>query len=98
MSARVDPERTQRLEYGVRGQRRVARKPHACQWGTCPRGNGIRPGDVYIVSTSFPGHDSGYADAAGHPVRMALCAHCALRFGYDLGDIPYDQLCRDGLL
>jgi hypothetical protein len=81
-------------DSNVKVRRRVARKQHLCQWGDCRR---INPGDVYVESTSFPGHDSGYATSAGHPVRMALCARCALGYGYDL-DIPYDQLCREGLL
>lgn len=80
---------------GNHGLRRVARKAHLCQWGDCRR---IEPGEVYVSSVCFPnGDDAGYAKAAGHPVRMALCAKCALRYGYDF-DIPYDQLCRQGLL
>jgi hypothetical protein len=84
-----------RVQWGAVGRRRVARKTHRCQFGDCKT---IPIGDVYVESTSFPGHDSGYATHAGHPVRMALCARCAHRFGYGDLDIPFDQLCRDGLL
>ncbi|WP_301119839.1 hypothetical protein [Mycolicibacterium fortuitum] len=41
----------------------------------------IRAGELYIEHTEFPGGDSGYADAAGHPVRMAECRQCAERYG-----------------
>ena len=41
----------------------------------------IQPGDYYLMHTEFPGGDAGYADAAGHPVRMAECAECATRYG-----------------
>jgi hypothetical protein len=41
----------------------------------------IQPGDLYIEWTEFPGGDAGYADAAGHPVRMAECRACAERYG-----------------
>ena len=61
-------------------RRRVARKPH---W--CSDHHRIEPGDVYIEHTEFPGGDAGYADAAGHPVRMAECAICAAR--YDRADL-----------
>jgi hypothetical protein len=98
MNGLTIPSRQRNLashQYGVTATRRVAKKQHRCQWGDCRM---IQIGDVYVESKTFPGHDSGYADAAGHPVRMAFCARCALRFGYDLWDIPFDQLCRDGLL
>ncbi len=58
--------------------RRVARKTHLCSWGDC---RSIQQGEVYLVHTSFPGHDAGYADAAGHPVRIAECSECAARYG-----------------
>jgi hypothetical protein len=41
----------------------------------------IQPGDLYIEWTEFPGGESGYADGAGHPVRMAECRECAERYG-----------------
>lgn len=41
----------------------------------------IQPGDLYIEHTEFPGGESGYADGAGHPVRMAECRTCAERYG-----------------
>lgn len=61
--------------------RRIARKPHRC-WdgGGCLA---ILPGDAYLLHTSFPGDDSGYADTAGHPVRMAECAAHAARYQRD---------------
>lgn len=83
--------------HAYRHVRRVARKQHSCSWGTCPRVRVIAPGDVYVSSVEFPWADSGYATQAGHPVRMALCAPCAVGFGYDL-DIPFEQLARQGLL
>jgi hypothetical protein len=57
---------------------RRARKAHSC--GHYPGGQ-IRPGDLYIEHTEFPGGDVGYADAAGHPVRLAECRDCAERYG-----------------
>lgn len=58
----------------------VARKAWAarrCGWTSHP----IKPGDVYLMHTEFPGGDAGYADAAGHPVNMPECADCATRYG-----------------
>ena len=57
---------------------RRARKIHKC-YGC----RAIQPGEYYIVHTEFPGGDAGYADSAGHPVRMAECSDCATR--YDRG-------------
>jgi len=37
----------------------------------------IEPGEEYILTTIFPGHDSGYADTAGHPVSFVECLGCA---------------------
>lgn len=56
---------------------RVARKSHRCGWTSHP----IKPGDVYLMHTQFPGGDGMYADAAGHPVEMPECAACAERYG-----------------
>ena len=41
----------------------------------------IQPGDLYVEHTEFPGGESGYADAAGCPVRMSECRKCAERYG-----------------
>lgn len=41
----------------------------------------VMPGELYIEHTEFPGGDAGYADSAGHPVRMAECRCCAERYG-----------------
>lgn len=41
----------------------------------------IQRGELYVEHTEFPGGESGYADAAGHPVRMAECRACAERYG-----------------
>lgn len=57
---------------------RRARKAHVACGGYCTP---IRPGELYIVHTEFPGGESGYADGAGHPVRMAECRACAERYG-----------------
>lgn len=59
--------------------RRVARKTHWCPG--CHPSQPIRAGQAYLVHTEFPGGDSGYADAAGHPVRMSECGDCARRYG-----------------
>jgi hypothetical protein len=55
----------------------MAAKDHRCDWcgGLIPRGT------EYVVATEFPGGDAGYADAAGHPVRMPIhaekpCHYC----------------------
>ena len=58
-------------------RRRTARKPH---YAPCCR-QWIKPGDVYLEHKEFPGGDAGYADNAGHPVRMPECAECARRYG-----------------
>lgn len=64
----------------VTTRRRVARKVHRC-FG-CTTGHGpIRPGETYLEHTEFPGGDSGYADAVGHPFRAGECADCARRYG-----------------
>ncbi|AEK09543.1 hypothetical protein LITTLEE_163 [Mycobacterium phage LittleE] len=49
----------------------------------------IQPGEFYIDHTEFPGGDAGYADTAGHPVRMAECRVCAERYGR--GDLIKDR-------
>ncbi|MEU2013048.1 hypothetical protein [Nocardia sp. NPDC019302] len=53
---------------------RRARKVH---FGCHP----IKPGEHYLEFTDFPGSDLGFADAAGHPVRLAECRACAERYG-----------------
>lgn len=50
-----------------------ARKPHRCEW--C-RKSAIAAGDVYVTWIEFPGGDAGYADSAGHPVRLNVCIDC----------------------
>ena len=64
---------------------RVARKPHQCACGTT-----VRPGDLYLMHTEFPGGGAGYADGAGHPVRLAECQACAVRCdrGHLLSGVP----------
>ena len=59
-------------------QVRRARKQRIACGGYCPP---IQPGEHYVEHTEFPGGDAGYADAAGHPVRMAECRPCAERYG-----------------
>lgn len=58
---------------------RKARKARICPGCRCY----IGAGHLYIEHTEFPGGDAGYADAAGHPVRMAECRQCAERYGRD---------------
>lgn len=65
-----------RGEGGSVRQTRIATKLHRCD-EKCV----IRPGDPYQVVTVLPGHDSGYADAAGHPVQMKVCAKHATERG-----------------
>lgn len=79
------------MEYNTTGRRRVARKPHPACGGFCPR---IQPGDVYWETVAFPGAEFVDTDK---PVRMHVCARCALRHGDDL-DVPYEQCARQGLL
>lgn len=78
-------------------KRRVSRKYRTCGPHDCV----IAPGDVYLEHTTFPGHDSGYATAAGRPVRMAECAWCAARYRRDhlLEPIPaaFEARYVDGL-
>jgi hypothetical protein len=57
---------------------RRARKTRPACGGHCPP---IQPGQMYIEHTEFPGGEAGYADTAGHPVRMAECRRCAERYG-----------------
>lgn len=60
-------------------RRRVARKSHGCSWGRCRT---IAPGETYLVHTAYPnGDDAGWAEAVGHPVRIAECSDCATRYG-----------------
>lgn len=49
----------------------------------------IMPGELYIEHTEFPGGEAGYADSAGHPVRMAECRSCAERYGR--GDLIHER-------
>ena len=40
----------------------------------------IKRGDPYLLCTEFPTGASGYADSAGHPVRLHVCMDCAPRW------------------
>lgn len=53
--------------------RRARKARPGCHW--------IKAGDWYLEYTEFPGGELGYADAAGHPVRLAECRACAERSG-----------------
>lgn len=66
-------------------RRRVARKRRWCYSDYMHAGRSILPGDVYLEHTSFPGpgDEEGYATEAGHPIRIAECAECAIRYGRD---------------
>jgi hypothetical protein len=61
-------------------RRRVARTCHECSWGRCRI---IHSGETYLEHKSFPGagDDAGWATSAGHPVRLAECSDCAIRYG-----------------
>lgn len=65
-----------RTGHGSHRQVVKARKHYTCEGFIC--GNrAISPGDTYVVAIDYPGSSIGYADAAGHPYRMRLCANCA---------------------
>lgn len=53
---------------------RTAMKRHHCGNYLCQRV--ILPGDRYMLLVELPGGEAGYADAAGHPVQMKVCAKC----------------------
>lgn len=54
----------------------TARQRHMCEnYPTVT--HRIERGDKYLVATEYPGGESGFADAAGHPVRIKICADCA---------------------
>lgn len=57
---------------------RRARKSH---WGDCGPWHRIRPGDYYLQGVEFPDGDLGWANEAGHPVRLRECRECAVRYG-----------------
>jgi hypothetical protein len=57
-----------RRGYRSEERHRKAARDHRCQW--C--GKAIPKGSEYVVATEFPGGESGYADTAGHPVRMRI--------------------------
>lgn len=73
--------------------RRVARKAHRCYGCDGP----IPAGDVYLRLVVFPGHDVIDVD---RPWAAQECARCAARRGRDdhLGDVPWEQAARLGLL
>lgn len=81
--------------------RRVARKGHTCNVNRIDNCRSIKPGDVYVETTAFPGDEWGFAHE-GKPVRLACCAPCHLdaRLGDDrvIHPIPYEQLAWQGLL
>lgn len=69
-----------RNETHYRSVHVVAVQRHTCVW--C--GKPIEPGSEYVVATEYPGGDAGYADYAGHPVRMSVhaessCHYCTER-------------------
>lgn len=64
-----------------RPRMRRARTPRWCD--DCDRWR-IKPGQQYLVHTIFPGHDSGLADTAKHPVRLQQCFNCADSLNHDL--------------
>jgi hypothetical protein len=70
--------------------RRAARRAVLCTWGDCRR---IEPGEVYVEMVTYPGHESGYADYAGKPVRMACCVECCRNGVFDRK--PLAQLVSD---
>lgn len=61
---------------GIATAQRVSQKARRCGCGGV-----ISAGDRYLMHKEFPGHDAGYADAAGHPVEMPECGACARRYG-----------------
>jgi len=71
----------------------VARQTHPACGGYCPP---IHAGDVYLEVTELPGGESGYADDAGHPVRMVVCVGCACKSGDwpEITPVPAEQMDR----
>lgn len=65
---------------------RRARTRHSACGGYCRT---IRPGEQYLEHIAFPGEDG--AEEARHPIRMAECSGCAIRYGrgYLLTDPEY---------
>ena len=57
---------------------RRARKHHPCRGGCS---GWVKPGELYNADTDCPGSELGFADYAGHPVRLAECRTCAERYG-----------------
>lgn len=60
---------------------RTAKKTHRCDANGCDKG--IWPGDRYVLTKAFPGHDSGVADGTlehgPRPVEKKLCrTHAAM--------------------
>lgn len=81
------------VDYCVTGRRRVART----RWQCARCGDSIPPGDAYLEVTELPGGQSGHADAAGHPVRLQVCAECVFRRGdsHMVDPLTDEQFSRD---
>lgn len=56
---------------------RTARKRYQCDDYPQSSADVIKPGDKYVLCTELPGGESGFADDAGHPVKLRLCVNCA---------------------
>lgn len=56
---------------------RKARKNYPCDSYPQSSAMNIKRGDFYLLATEMPGGESGYADSAGKPVRMRVCAECS---------------------
>lgn len=67
------PGRPDRSTSTYRETVRTAAKVHVCADCHQP----INVGDRYVIATEYPGGESGYADAAGHPVSLKVCGTCA---------------------
>lgn len=68
--------------------RRVARKIHRC---VAYDGHFIKPGEVYLEFTAFPGEEA--CDGLTRPIRGWECSSCATRYGR--GHLVALQPCCD---
>lgn len=71
----ANKDQDSRSTQTYREQILTARKSRTCDSAGCVER--IEPGDQYLLAKEYPGGESGYADAAGKPIRLHLCRKCA---------------------
>ena len=74
-----------------------ARKEHVACGGHCEP---IRPGDLYVEHTEFPGNEAVHTDVTWRPRRAAECRSCAERYGRghlikDYLRVDMESKCRE---